>query len=369
MPKYRRGSGSVYLRGNTYWIAYYTSDGKQVCESAKTKDKAEARRILKARQGQIAEGRYLGPSAERVTIEDLADTILTDYQTNGKKTVIDLKIRLFKHLVPFFAGRKAHDITTPDVQAYIAHRQQEEAENGTINRELAALKRAYNLAYQAGRIYKKPYIPTLQEDNARQGFFERHEYERILAFLPEHVRAPITFAYHTGWRFPSEVLSLQWAQVDLAEGTVRLEPGTTKNKDGRLIYLTAEVKALLVGLWQERQASGSPCPWVFFYRGERLLRVKRAWATACKQAGLEGKLAYDFRRTAVRNMVRAGIPERVAMQMSGHKTRSVFDRYHIVSDGDLKEAARRLEQASMPRTTTSLTTIPPTVDSERALSH
>lgn len=368
MPKYRRGSGSVYLRGKTYWIAYYTLDGKQVCESAKTKDKAEARNTLKAKQGQIAEGRYIGPAAERVTIDDLADTILVDYQTNGKKTVIDLKIRLFKHLVPFFAGRKAHTVTTADVQAYIVHRQQEAAENGTINRELAALKRAYNLAYQAGRIYKKPYIPMLTENNARQGFFERYEYERILAFLPEHVRPAITFAYYTGWRFPSEVLSLQWTQVDFDAGTVRLEPGTTKNKDGRLLYLTAELKALLTGLWKERQASSSSCPWVFSYRGQRLLRVKRAWVTACKAAGLEGKLAYDFRRTAVRNMVRAGIPERVAMQISGHKTRSVFDRYHIVSESDLKEAAMRLEQASMPRTTTNSTTIPLAVGSEPSLS-
>ena len=150
----------------------------------------------------------------------------------------------------------------------------------------------------------------------------------------------------------SEVLRLRWDQVDLAVGTVRLEVRTTKNKDGRLIYLTTELDALLSGLWQQRQATLSQCPFVFPYRGAGFNSYKRSWVHACKKAGLTGKVAHDFRRTAVRNMVRAGIPERVAMQMAGHKTRSVLDRYHIVSEGDLKEAAGRLDQAFGPQTMT-----------------
>ena len=368
MPKYRRGTGSVYKRGKTFWVSYYVN-GEQMRESAKTTDRAEARRFLQARQGQIAEGRFTGAAADRVTFDDLAAGVVADYQANGKKTLIDVKIRLSKHLQPFFAGRKAHEITTADVHAFIAHRQEEGAMNGTINRELAAFKRAYNLGLQAGRIHKKPHIPMLQEDNARQGFFERHEYERLLAYLPEYLRAPVTFAYHTGWRLQSEVLALQWTQVDLDAGTVRLEVGTTKNKAGRLIYLTGELKALLLGLWHERHAAGSSCPWLFPYRGKRLLRYKRSWVTACQKAGLADKLAHDFRRTAVRNMIRAGIPERVAMQMAGHKTRAVFDRYHIVSEGDLREAAERLDQALPSQTSTISSTIGSEVRDEQPLSH
>jgi hypothetical protein len=169
MPKYRKGSGSIYKRGKTYWIAYYGTDGKQVCESARTDDKVEARRLLQARVGQIAEGRFVGPAAERVTFEDLAEMILTDYRINGKKSLPDVEQKLRLHLRPFFSHKRAHDITTVDVKAFIAKRQEEGSSNGKINRELACLKRMFNLALQAEKITRKPYFSMLAENNVRQG--------------------------------------------------------------------------------------------------------------------------------------------------------------------------------------------------------
>ncbi len=145
MPKYRRGSGSVYKRGKTYWIAYYGPDGKQVCESAKTTDKAEARRVLQARLGQMAEGRYIGPAAERVTFEELAEGLFMDYEVNGKKSLRCVRIKVQKHLLPFFGEKTAHKLSTSDIQTYIRKRQEEGASNAEINREMAALKRAFNL--------------------------------------------------------------------------------------------------------------------------------------------------------------------------------------------------------------------------------
>src|SRR5215475_10494204 len=101
MPKYRRGSGSIYKKRSVYYIAYY-ANGKQVCESTGTKDKAEARRILQARLGQLAEGRYTGPAAERVTFEELAEGLLNDYRVNGKRSLPDTEARVRLHLRPFF---------------------------------------------------------------------------------------------------------------------------------------------------------------------------------------------------------------------------------------------------------------------------
>jgi integrase len=222
--------------------------------------------------------------------------------------------------------------------------------------ELAALKRAFNLARQAGKIVKAPYIPMLTLTNARQGFFEPWEFAAVLAKLPDYLRPLSSFAYLTGWR-KGEILRLTWAQVDLMEGSVRLEPNTTKNKGGRLIFLPHDLRAILHQQWRERQEQYPTCPYVFHRHGQPILRYERAWMTACREAGVAGKIPHDFRRTAVRNMVRAGIPERVAMQISGHKTCSIFDRYHIVSEGDLREAAKRLDGVFSQQTTTLSTTL------------
>ncbi len=331
-------------------------NGKRVRESTETADRAEARRLLDHRKGEIADGRFVGPTADRVTFEDLVQGLLTDYRANGKKTLRWAERRVRLHLAPFFGGRKAQEITSAEVQAFIAKRQEEGASNGEINRETTLLKRMYNLALQVEKITRKPHILRLEENNARQGFFERTEFESVLARLPDYLKPPIAFAYQVGWRTLSEILPLTWRQVDLEAGTVRLEVGTTKNKKGRLVYLPPILRDVLETQWQEHLTRFPDCLWVFHNQGERIFSFYKAWHRACREAGLSGKIPHDFRRTAVRNMVRAGIPERVAMEIAGHKTRAIFDRYHIVSDSDLKEAARKLGEAFSAQTVTILGT-------------
>jgi integrase len=161
------------------------------------------------------------------------------------------------------------------------------------------------------------------------------------------VRPAATFAYITGWRIDSEVLPLEWRQVDFAGGEIRLDPGKTKNGEGRTFPMTRDLRELLD---QQRTLTENfqrrrrvVCPHVFHRAGQPIKSFRAAFRTACTEAGCPGRVLHDFRRTAVRNLVRAGIPERVAMQMTGHKTRSVFERYNIVSAGDLREAAKRLD--------------------------
>lgn len=151
-----------------------------------------------------------------------------------------------------------------------------------------------------------------------------------------------------------EIVILRWEQVDLERGLLRLEPGTTKNRRARLIPLAKEVTEAL-WQWKQRTLHHYPsCPWVCHYRGRRLLAVpKKTWKKACARVGLTGKLFHDLRRTAIRNMVRAGVSERVAMTISGHCTRSVFDRYGIVTHRDLKDAVQSLENAFLGSSVTS----------------
>jgi integrase len=207
------------------------------------------------------------------------------------------------------------------------------------------------LAYEHGKLLRLPVIRKLKENGPRQGFFEREQYEAVRRRLRPDLQVAVAIAYAFGWRMQSEVLCLERRQLDLDAGTLRLDPGTTKNDDGRLVYLPPDVKAQLAAQVErvrglERQ-TGRIIPYLFphlrgRHRGQRRRDFRKAWAKACEKAGVAGRLRHDLRRTAVRNMVNAGVSERVAMTVTGHKTRAVFDRYHIVSPGDLQDVARRL---------------------------
>jgi integrase len=278
------------------------------------------------------------------------DDVYADYQSKEQRSLDHTKRRVKLHLAPFFANRWIVNITTADVRAYTAHRQAEGAALASIRNELSVLKRAFKLAYQANRVPKLPYIPMPRTSNARQGFFEADQVRTVLAHVPAHVRPIIGFAFVTGWRTPSEVLPLHWRQVDLKAGEVRLDPGTTKNNEGRTFVLTSTLRTLLEGqlpMHKAMKAKGKIVPWVF--PDESGEKFRDQWRTpftrACEAAGCPGRIPHDFRRTAVRNRVRAGVSEGVAMRMTGHKTRSVFERYNITSQADLQAASLKYATA------------------------
>jgi integrase len=357
-----------------WWIKYY-QNGRQMRESSGTMKETVARRMLREREGDVERGIPINPKIGRVTFEEAAEDILNDYRMNGRPFTANLERIVNKHLRPYFRSRRMISITTPDIRSYIAHRKGQVIETGTgdakrtrevsnaqVNRELTALKRMFSLAIEAGKLLHRPKIPLLKEDNVRTGFFEREQFESVRAHLPAHLRPLVTFMYITGWR-RNEVTSLEWRQVDFAAGEVRLDPGTTKNDEGRTFPFTTELRELLDVRHEEHERlkkTGHIEPHVFVRvvsttgsratrRANRKPRVignfRKTWMAASRAAGCPGRIPHDFRRTAVRNLVRAGVSERVAMTMTGHKTRAVFDRYDIVSSGDQRDAARKLDLA------------------------
>jgi integrase len=353
--------GRVYLpklkhtgeESSIWWVDYYHA-GKRVRESSGFTVKKQAEELLKVREGRAASGEPVLPKAAKTTFEDVVTDLVAYYTSTGTRELGEAEGRL-RHLRAHFAGWKAVGIDRAAVTAYIVARQGQGAANGSINRELGVLGRALRLAARNGKLIRVPDFGDLKPAEAapRQGFFEDHQYEAVRRHLPEDLQTACDVMHTYGWR-KAEVLSLAMAQLDLQAGTLRLLAGETKNGAGRLVYLTPELKVSLAaqvarvkGL--ERRL-GRIIPELFVHQqakapglvGTPIRDFRKAWTTACRRAGVPGATRHDFRRTAVRNLVASGVPERVAMTVTGHKTRSVFDRYHIVSSQDLQQASAKL---------------------------
>lgn len=209
------------------------------------------------------------------------------------------------------------------------------------------------LARRAGRVTEVPPFPTVTVDNARRGFFELETWQAIRCDLAPHLQDVGDFAYLTGWRV-MEVLRLRWADVDSARGSIVLAGRDTKNGRARafpfrdfpeLAELLERRRALTGEVQRARERI---IPWVFHDAGGPLFGAdgrpkrsfRRAWRRACVAAGQPDRILHDFRRTAVRNLERTGVPRAAAMALVGHKTESVYRRYDIVSERDLTDAVK-----------------------------
>lgn len=236
------------------------------------------------------------------------------------------------------------EVTSDLVAKYVDHRQSESASNATINREMAALKRMFRIGMFATppKVFRLPRFPKLAEDNIRTGFLEDTQYKKLMAYCPDlWFQAIVEMGRTYGWRI-SELTNLKVGQVDVAARTIRLEPGTTKNRDGREVTMTGNIHSLLT----QCVAGKSPESSVFTRPDGKPVRdFRETWANACKSAGVPGLLFHDLRRTAARNLRRAGIAEGVIMKIGGWRTRSVFERYAIVSQTDIQDAMQKLEAA------------------------
>lgn len=334
--------GSVYLRGKTYWIKFYR-DGKPVRESAKTEKASEAKDLLKQRLGESVTGKYVGLPASRIRMEGLFQMVIDDYVRYDRRDLYQVRYRIKLHLNPRLGHMKAAQFGTDQINQYISYRKQERAQNSTINRELSIIRRAFSLASQQHppKVEHIPPISKLPEDNVRTGFIEHEQYERLRNRLRRAV-TPLVIGYHLGLR-KGAILGLEWSMIDLKAAELRLPARLSKNKKAQTCPLYGE---LLEHLKQRRAETPATCKWVCNDDGKPIKSFKGEWEAAVKDCGMPGMIFHDLRRSAVRNMVRAGVPEIVAMAMSGHKTKAIFDRYNIVSGRDIRDAAGAMERYS-----------------------
>jgi integrase len=340
-----RGDGRIFNRPGTskWWIEYW-ANGRQHRESG-GRTEAEARKLLRRRLREIHRDEFVGPKAEKATVAELLDSLLVHLETKGVKSATQIR----SHLKPVRKGighLRAGALTTSDVERYARDRLALGKARATLNRELQPLKQALALAVRQGRLSRVPYVSLLSEDNARQGFFEADEFKRLITHLPSPIDDLASFAYLTGWR-RGEILGLRWEAVDRKAREVRLR--TSKSGHGRVQPLEGALWRLMERRWSAREFRSTVgirglSQYVFHREGQPIGEFRRSWATACRKAKVEGKLFHDLRRTAVRNMIRAGVPQSVVMSLSGHRTVSMFLRYNISSDADRRDALRRLDE-------------------------
>lgn len=340
MPRGEKGSARPYLRGTTRWIKY-SVPGEETprYESSHSEKKSDAVRLLNQRRAEI-DKRQVSSTTARVT--DLLQLYLADQKKQKRHSGKQAEGYVRLHLEPAFGKVKASSITTTMIARFIEVKQEQGYANASINRMLEALRRGFRLGLEAlpPLLYVAPRIELLEEDNVREGFMEHPDYLTLRDLLPDHQRLILVIGYHLGLR-RGEILNLRWDQVDWRHNVIRLEAKQTKSKRARVAPLYGELRAWLDMALAKREKE---CPFLISYRGHGISELKTAWQTARKKANLPNALVHDLRRTAVRNMIRAGVPEKMAMLISGHRTRSMFDRYNIVDERDIVMAGHKLER-------------------------
>jgi integrase len=353
-----KGEGSLYLRGKMWW--YKSPDG--TCRSTETRIKSVAvewKQKFHAEQ-RNSEGRPLLVGADAgITINEVLDDYISYLTLKGRKSVKIIGQVLNASIRPAFGDRKPASLTTADIEGHRAVRENH-VDPVTVNRELAYLRAAMNngMVRQTPRKVKSvPYMPMADEShNVRTGFVEVPGYQKILQELPVSLKALFVCGYHVSTR-KGELKNIIWPQVDFDENVIVLEPADTKTGKGRFLPIYGDMGEWLKKQKAIRDAEFPNCPWVFFWQtvdcmlghggvrtvpGSHVQKFDASWKAAVKRAGYEGLLFHDLRRSAQRNMRKAGIDQSIRMKISGHKTDSMERRYNIVDIEDVKEAGKQM---------------------------
>jgi integrase len=335
------------IQSKLWWVQYYHR-GKQIRKPTGETKKSKAMQFLKNELERSVSGRLVVGQGERLDFKAMSERLLSDYRRNRRRS-IDRAEDGIGHLDAYFGGWRASEIDSGMIEQFVNYRIEDDgAANATVSYELAILKRMFRLCRSI--LGTPPEFPKIEVSNSRQGFFEEAEFRAVCEHLDDDIRPAVTFAYLTGWRVKSEVLALTWPHVDFNAGEVRLESGTTKNDEGRVFPFSMfpELEALLRSQRERtnalQQESGAIIPWVFHRRGSQIKTIRGSWSSAVKNAKIGKKILHDFRRTAVRNLERAGVPRAVGMQLVGHKTESMYHRYTIVPRKDLEDGIKRLAE-------------------------
>jgi integrase len=346
-------SGSVYQRKDSgKWGAALRVAGRRFRQETGFPSRTAAKRALQGWQSELLAGRYVAKENERLSVSDLLDSYERDLKNRSAKSIVSFRAHAKALSEGPAKGRSKVRkgglgalpavAVTPDLVEQFKERCLELGKApATVDRYVETLRAALEYACEKERISRVPKFSLLRPNNRRTGFFEKAEVEAVCAKLRSPLDDVTRFAYLSGWR-KGEIVGLRWEQIDRAACEVRL--WDSKSGKGRVLpyHGSSELTALLEGRWELRRYETPTGPaisaLVFHEAGLSVRDFRKSWATACRKAGVGRRLFHDLRRSAVRDMIRAGVPQAIAKAISGHATDSVFDRYNIVDERD-KSAA------------------------------
>jgi len=333
-----RGEGGVYPRGAVLWIRY-CRNGKVIRESAETTDETKAWKFLRRRMEEIKRPEFVGPAEKKLTVDDLEKKLEADYLRHERRSWATVKHCLAPIKRAFPYDQLLH-ITPQRIERYQQDRLNQDMARATVNREVRYLLHGFKLLFNAGEISYVPRIKLLEGENVREGFINRPEFDALCAHLDDDNRDIVKFLYLSAWR-SGEAKSLTWDKVDLTDWVIRLSRKNDKTKRPRTLALVGELADII----NRRQAKRlSFCPYVFHRNGEQVKSFRGAFKAAAEAVGLAGLVPHDMRRSAIRNLIKAGVDESVGMSISGHRTNSTYKRYGIIDEDVQRKALENAQQ-------------------------
>jgi integrase len=333
----------IYLRGKTWWISYFIG-GRQRFESSRSAKKRDARQLLDIRKGAAREGRLRLTKSNAPRFDEYSRSFLLTVQHPNTQKRYRSSVR---NLTACFGNVKLSDITAGTIEDFKEKRLSAGVRTATINRDLAVLHRMMKLAERKLLINESPFrdVDFLEEHKQRRRphILTFEEEDRVLAAAVPHIRALAVLILETGLRSRREALSLRWSEVDLVNNLIRVTESKTPAGE-RTIPISDRCKTELLR-W--RSLIGPEFSAYVFPNmhapSKPLKDLRRSWAKALRDAGLQYFWLYDLRHTLCSRLTQAGVSPVFVAQIIGHSSTSILSTYARAIDEYRRDAIHKLE--------------------------
>jgi integrase len=325
----------IYKRGNVYWVDYYDPNRKRIQESSQSSNRRDAENLLALRKSDILRGIY--KQAVKITFGEFGKRYMEHAKANKRSWLRDEQ--MLNHLSAFFGKeRPLTEVTPVQIESYKIQRRSKVADS-TVNRELALLKRMFNLAitwdlFLGLNPVRK--VRFFREFNIGLRVLSPEEEKALLQNAIPYLQDLISFALNTGLRI-GEIFSLRWSNVDLQKGILAVF--ASKTQTIRETPINSETRRVLEA-WNLNKKNEN----VFYnpQTGKPFVDLKTGFAIACEKSGISGVTWHTLRHTFASRLVNSGVDIVTVKELLGHSSISVTMRYAHTNIESKRAAVEKL---------------------------